>query len=119
MLNISPAIFLPGSQYQNVDAAPLVNALMTLFPGTTTPSLKTGGQGLWLNKDAFAMVGVKLQSPKATELTSQARDKKTGIPVRFVRMYSPTEKKMTNSWDTCIGFGQLYADSCAGRVLCG
>jgi len=119
VLNISPAIFLPGSQYQNVDAAPLVNALMTLFPGTTTPSLKTGGQGLWLNKDAFAMVGVKLQSPKATELTSQARDKKTGIPVRFVRMYSPTEKKMTNSWDTCIGFGQLYADSCAGRVLCG
>jgi len=119
VLNISPAIFPPGSQYQNVDAAPLVNALMTLFPGTTTPSLKTGGQGLWLNKDAFAMVGVKLQSPKATELTSQARDKKTGIPVRFVRMYSPTEKKMTNSWDTCIGFGQLYADSCAGRVLCG
>jgi len=119
VLNISPAIFLPGSQYQNVDATPLVNALMTLFPGTTSPNLKTSGQGLWLNKDAFAMVGVKLQSPKATELTSQARDKKTGIPVRFVRMYSPTEKKMTNSWDTCIGFGQLYADSCAGRILCG
>ena len=119
VLNISPAIFLPGSQYQNVDATPAQGALMTLFPGTTSPNQKTSGQGLWLNKDAYAMVGVKLQSPKATELTSQARDRKTGIPVRFVRMYSPTEKKMTNSWDTCIGFGQLYADSCAGRVLCG
>lgn len=118
-LNISPAIFLPGSQYQNVDSAPAQGAALTLFPGTVSPNNKTSGQGLWLNKDAFAMVGVKLQSPKATELTSQARDKKTGIPVRFVRMYSPTEKKMTNSWDTCIGFGQLYADSCAGRVLCG
>lgn len=118
-LNISPAIFLPGSQYQNVDSTPAQGAALTLFPGTTSPNNKTSGQGLWLNKDAFAMVGVKLQSPKATELTSQARDKKTGIPVRFVRMYSPTEKKMTNSWDTCIGFGQLYADSCAGRVLCG
>lgn len=118
-LNISPAIFLPGSQYQNVDSTPASGAALTLFPGTTSPNLKSGGQGLWLNKDAFALVGVKLQSPKATELTSQARDKKTGIPVRFVRMYDPVQKKMTNSWDTCIGFGQLYADSCAGRVLCG
>jgi hypothetical protein len=117
-LNISPAIFLPGSQYQNVDSTPAQGAALTLFPGTTAPNNKTSGQGLWLNKDAFAMVGVKLQSPKATELTSQARDKKTGIPVRFVRMYDPVQKKMTNSWDTCIGFGQLYADSCAGRVLC-
>lgn len=119
ILNFSPAVFLPGSQYQNVDSTPAAGAAITMFPGTAAPAGKTGGQGLWLNKDAFAMVGVKLQSPKATELTSQARDKKTGIPVRFVRMYSPTEKKMTNSWDTCIGFGQLYADSCAGRVLCG
>jgi len=119
LLNISPAIFLPGSQYQNVDATPAAGAALTLFPGTAAPNGKAGAQGLWLNKDAFAMVGLKLQSPKATELTSQARDKKTGIPIRFVRMYSPTEKKMTNSWDTLIGFGQYYADYCAGRVLCG
>jgi hypothetical protein len=119
LLNISPAIFLPGAQYQNVDSTPANGAALTLFPGTAAPSGKAGGQGLWLNKDAYALVGVKLQSPKATELTSQARDKKTGIPVRFVRMYDPVQKKMTNSWDTCIGFGQLYADSCAGRVLCG
>lgn len=118
-LSISPSIFLPGSQYQNVDSVPAQGAALTLFPGTANPNQKTGGQGLWLNKDAFALVGVKLQSPKATELTAQSRDKKTGIPVRFVRMYDPVQKKMTNSWDTCIGFGQLYADSCAGRVLCG
>ena len=117
LLNISPAIFLPGSQYQNVDSVPAAAAALTLFPGTTAPNQKTGAQGLWLNKDAYALVGVKLQSPKATELTSQARDKKTGIPIRFVRMYDPVQKKMTNSWDTVIGFGQLYADSCAGRVL--
>jgi hypothetical protein len=118
VINISPSIFPPGSQYQNVDATPLAGAALTLFPGTSTPNGKSGAQGLWLNKDAFALVGVKLQSPKATELTSQARDKKTGIPIRFVRMYDPVQKKMTNSWDTCIGFGQLFSDSCAGRVLC-
>jgi P22 coat protein - gene protein 5 len=118
VLNISPAIFGPGSQYQNVDALPAAGAALTLFPGTAAPNGKSGAQGLWINKDAFALVGVKLQSPKATELTAQARDKKTGIPIRFVRMYDPIQKKMTNSWDTCIGFGQLYADSCAGRILC-
>lgn len=117
-LSISPAIFGPGSQYQNVDSLPAANALMTLFPGTPNPNGKSGAQALWIHRDAFALVGVKLESPKATELTSQARDKKTGIPIRFVRMFDPIQSKMVNRWDTCIGFGQLYADACAGRVLC-
>jgi hypothetical protein len=117
-LYISPAIFGPGSQYQNVDALPAASALMTLFPGTASPSTLSGVQGLWIHRDAFALVGVKLESPKATELTAQSRDPKTGIPIRFVRMFDPIQSKMVNRWDTVIGFGQLYADSCAGRVLC-
>lgn len=117
-INISPAIFGPGSQYQNVDALPVTGAALTLFVGTASPNGKVGAQGLWMHRDAFAMVGVKLESPKATELTAQARDKKTGIPIRFVRMFDPVQSKMINRWDTVIGFGQLYADSCAGRVLC-
>ena len=117
-LQIAPAIFGPGSQYQNVDALPAGSALMTLFPGTASPNQKTSAQGLAIHKDAFALVGVKLESPKATELTSQARDKKTGIPIRFVRMFDPIQSKMVNRWDTVIGFGTLYADNCAVRLLC-
>jgi coat protein Gp5 len=117
-INISPAIFGPGSQYQNVDALPVDAALMTLFPGTASPNGKSGAQGLYIHRDQFALVGVKLESPKATELTSQARDKKTGIPIRFVRMFDPVQSKMINRWDTVIGFGQLYADNCGGRILC-
>lgn len=118
VLTISPAIFGPGSQYQNVDALPAASALMTLFPGTPSPNGKSGAQGLLLHRDAFALVGVKLESPKATELTAQSRDPKTGIPVRFVRMFDPIQSKMVNRWDTVIGFGQLYADNCSVRVLC-
>jgi hypothetical protein len=118
VLNISPAIFGPGSQYQNVDALPAASALMTLFPGTSSPSTKSGAQGLFLHRDAFALVGVKLESPKATELTAQSRDKKTGIPIRFVRMFDPVQSKMINRWDTVIGFGTLYAENCSGRILC-
>ena len=118
VVNISPAIFGPGSQYQNVDALPASGAALTLFPGTASPNGKTGAQGLAIHPDAFALVGVKLQSPKATELTSQARDKKTGIPIRFVRMWDPISAQMINRWDTCIGFGNLYGDNCSVRVLC-
>ena len=118
VLSISPAIFGPGSQYQNVDALPINTAALTLFPGTATPNGKSGAQGLFLHPEAFALVGVKLESPKATEITSQARDKKTGIPIRFVRMWDPIQKKMINTWDTVIGFGNLYPDNCGGRILC-
>jgi P22 coat protein - gene protein 5 len=118
VINFSPAIFLPGSQYQNVDAGPVGGAAITRFPGTAAPNGVSGAQGLWIHRDAFALVGVKLESPKATELTAQDRDKKTGIPIRFVRMFDPVQSKMVNRWDTVIGFGQLYADNCSGRVLC-
>lgn len=118
VLNISPAIFGPGSQYQNVDALPAAAALMTLFPGTAAPNGASGAQALAIHPDAFALVGVKLESPTATELTRQSRDPETGIAIRFVRMFDPIQSKMVNRWDTVIGFGQLYADNCSVRVLC-
>lgn len=118
-VNFQPAIIGPGSQYQNVSALPADNADLTLFPGTTTPSTgpKAGIQGLALAKDAFALVGVKLETPKAVELSSQTRDPKTGISVRFVRMFDPQQSKMINRFDVLLGFGNLYADQCAVRVL--
>lgn len=107
----------PGSQYQNVDALPVAGASLTLFPGTTSPNGKSGMQGLAINRDAFALVGVKLEIPKACEMSSQARDPKTGISVAFVRMFDPIERKMVNRFDVLLGFGNLYPDNCAVRVL--
>ena len=117
-LQIQPAIAGPGSQYQNVDALPADTAALTLFPGTASPNGKSGINGLFLHRDAFAMVGVKLESPKATEITSQKRDPDTGISVRFIRMFDPVQSKMINRFDVMIGFGNLYSDSCAVRLLC-
>ena len=118
-INFIPAIIGPGSQYQNVSALPGNGADLTLFPGTTTPSTgpKAGIQGLALAKDAFALVGVKLETPKAVEVSSQTRDPKTGISVRFVRMFDPIQSKMVNRFDVLLGFGNLYADQCAVRIL--
>ena len=116
-ISISPSIVGPGDQYQNVDALPAAGADMTLFPGTTTPNGLSGKIGLALHRDAFALVGVKLVTPQAVELASQTRDPASGLSVRFIRMYDPQQDRMVNRFDVLIGFGNLYQDSCAVRVL--
>ena len=118
VLSISPTIYGPGSQYQNVDALPAVNGAITLFPGTASPNGKSSAQGLVLHPDAFAMVGVKLEIPKAVEIASQTRDPETGIAIRFIRAFDPVQSRMINRWDVLYGFGGLYPDNCGVRVLC-
>lgn len=116
-LTVSPSIVGPGSQYQNVDALPADAAAITLFPGTSTPSGLSGVQSLAIHQNAFAMVGVAMEVPKAAELASQSRDPETGIAVRFVRMFDPRQSKMINRFDVLMGFGNLYPDNCAVRLL--
>jgi hypothetical protein len=119
-LYFKPALYGPGSQYQNVNAMPVgASAVITNFPGTTTPGTGPlhGINGLALHGDAFALVGVKLELPKAVELASQARDPETGLSVRFIRMFDAQTSKMVNRFDVLCGFGDLYPDNCSVRVL--
>lgn len=118
-LNVLPAFWGPGSQYQNIDTLPVAADVLTLFPGTSSPNGKSGINGLAIHSDAFAMVGVKLEAVKACELYSQTRDPDTGLSIRFVRMFDPQQSKMINRFDTLGGFGVLYGDNCAVRILCG
>lgn len=108
---ISPAIYGPGSQYQNVSALPANAAALTFWPGTTTPSGLTGTVSLGLSKFAFAISGGKLEVPKAVERAEQTEDPDSGMAVRFVRAWDQRESKMTNRFDMCIGFGNLYPDN--------
>lgn len=110
-VQISSSIYGPGSQYQNVDALPADGAAITLWPGTTSPSGKAGTVGLGLSKFAFAMSGGKLEVPKAVERAEQTVDPDTGMAVRFVRAWDQRESKMTNRFDMCLGFGNLYNDN--------
>ncbi len=117
-LSISPTIYGPGSPNQNVSALPAGSAALTLWPGTSSPNGKTGKVGLALSQNAFAMVGVKLEMPKAVELSSQKRDPDSGIYVRFVRAWDPIQSKMVNRFDVVLGFGREYSDSCAVAIAC-
>lgn len=118
---IYPAIVGPGSPYQNVDALPAAGADLTQYPGTTAPATgpKAGVNSILIARDAFALVGVKLQNPKASsaEIVSQSQDPDTGISVAFLRMFDPVSRKWINRFDSCWGFGRLWADHCSVRVM--
>jgi len=114
-LNIFPTIFGPGSQYQNVDALPGNNAALTFWPGTTSPSGKTGTVSLGLSKYAFAKAFGKFENPEAVEKAERAEDPETGASIAFVRAWDQFNRKMTNRFDMCYGFGNLLPEfgSCA------
>lgn len=115
-ISILPAIYGPGSPYQNVDALPADGAALTLWPGTTTPSGKVGTVGLALSRFAFALVGAKLYIPKAVEDSGQAQDPETGISVRKVKAWDPVRSMQINRMDSLLGFGNLYQDNGAVAV---
>jgi hypothetical protein len=116
-ITILPAIYGPGSQYQNVDALPANGAALTLWPGTTNPNGAVGTVGLAISNQAFAIVGMRFYLPKAVEARSQAEDKQTGIPVRFVKAWDPVRSMQIHRFDTVVGFGNLYQDNCAVGLL--
>jgi hypothetical protein len=116
-ITILPAIYGPGSQYQNVDALPAGGAALTLWPGTVSPNGASGTVGLALSTQAFAIVGMRFYLPKAVEARSQAEDKQTGIPVRFVKAWDAVHSLQIHRFDTVCGFGNLYQDNAAVALL--
>lgn len=117
-IQIMPAIYGPGSQYQNVDALPPNGNALTFWRGNAAPSGAVGTCGLALTKYAFALVGGKLYTPKAVEVATQHQDSETGIPVRFVKAWDPVRSVQIHRFDTLLGFGNLYQDNGA-VVVCG
>lgn len=115
-LNIFPAIFGPGSQYQNVDAVPANAGALTFWPGTTSPSGKTGTVSIGFTKYAFAKAFGKLENPEAVEKAERAEDPDTGANIAFVRAWDQFNRKMTNRFDMCYGFGNLRPEHSACAI---
>jgi hypothetical protein len=116
-VSFQPAMIFSG-HYQNIDSQPAVSAALTLFPGTASPSGKSGKQALAMGNKAFGLVGCRLELPTAVEMKSQTQDPDSGIALRFIRQWDNPNSRMTNRFDVMIGFGPLYADNCAVRLLC-
>lgn len=115
-ISISPAIFGPGSPYQNVDALPGNGAALTAWPGTSTPSGVSGTVGLALSKYAFLKAFGRFENPEAVEHAEEAVDPETGASLSLVIAYDQYNRKITNRFDICYGFGNAYPDSGATAV---
>jgi hypothetical protein len=115
-VSISPAIYYEGP-HQNVDSQPAASAALTLWPGTPSPNGKVGTIGLAMQRNAFALVGVELDKLDVT-ICKVSRDPDSGIPIRFSHGSDFNESKKGNRYDTCIGFGEFYNDSCAVAIAC-
>lgn len=113
-----PAIYGPGSHYQNVDALPGNAAALTLWPGTASPNGKSGKVGLAIYPGAFFITGVKLEQPEAVEICRVFQDPKTGIAIRFIRMWSNERSAMTNRLDCLWGRGVGLAEQLSVAIAC-
>lgn len=116
-LTILPAIYGPGSQYQNVNGLPADTAALTLWPGTTSPNGKVGTVGMGISRYAFAVAGARLYVPKAVESAGIAQDTDTGISIRKVKAWDAENSKQINRLDSLGGFGNLYQDNGAVAVV--
>lgn len=123
VINFTPAIYGPGSPYQNVTALPLSGATLTLFPGTANPNGLTGKNGLLMHGggtqevSGMFIVNVPLELPKNEQIARQARHPKTGMAVRLVKFWDPVQSRMGWRFDTLGGYGIGYNDSCVVRLL--
>lgn len=123
IINFTPALYGPGSPYQNVTALPANGGALTLFPGTASPNGKTGKNGLLMHGggsqevSGMFIVNVPLELPKNEQIARQARHPKTGMAVRLVKFWDPIESRMGWRFDTLGGYGIGYNDSCVVRLL--
>lgn len=110
-ISILPAIYGPGSPYQNVDALATNGAALTLWPGTSSPNGKVGTVALSMGKNAFAFVGARLFVPKSTESAGQAFDNQTQMGMRKVHAWDPVRSMNVHRMDSLGGFGNFYQDN--------
>lgn len=110
-LKIAPAI-TPSGQYQNVDAAAIDGALMTMDGAANTVS----PQAILMHRNAFAFVSVPLHNPEPGmgALVTERTDPETKISISMVRAFDPIARKEVNRFDVLYDFGKLYGEmACA------
>lgn len=101
---IYPAIIPPPNAYQNVDAAPINHALITVV-GTASTSYP---QNLAFVKDAFGLVTVPMELPDGVDF--KAREMYRNISLRIVRQYDINNDVTPCRTDVMYGVSGFYPE---------
>ncbi len=107
----------PG-QYQNVDALGAAGAAITVWPGTTSPSGKSGVQGLAFGDQAFAYVPIAFRDPsKDGAWGATVRDPKTGMSLTLSKQYQIGQFGTDARIDMGYGLAPLWAGTDSIRLI--
>ncbi len=109
---MSPVIFpaiTPTGQYQNVDSAPVANAIITMV-GTT--GLTNIQNGLLIHENAFAFVSVPMWNPPANGVISAEveTDSETGLSISYLQYLDGDARQAKHRFDSLYDFGNLYRE---------
>jgi hypothetical protein len=104
-LTIAPAIISAG-QFQNVSAAPVNNAAITVFGSANTYS----PQSMAFHRDAFTLATADLELPDGVHFAGRAADKQTGLSIRVVRQYTINNDAIPTRMDVLYGWASLYRE---------
>ena len=106
-LTIGDAIISAG-QFQNVNAAPGVSAVITVNGGTGNAAT-TSPQGLVFHKYAFALAFADLPLPQGVEMAVRAYDDEdVGMSIRCVTQYTINNDSEPTRADVLYGPASLY-----------
>jgi P22 coat protein - gene protein 5 len=114
-IQIFPAI-TPGGQFQNVSQSPLNGAAINIWPGVNSPNGKQTPQNLLFHEEAFTLACVELEVPDGIDIGWSARDKDTGVALRFIRQYQVTTDQRVSRFDVLYGWAPLYPEAMACRI---
>ena len=101
-LPISPAIYGPGSQFQNVSAYPVDGALVYLFGAATTYASVVAPQNLVFHKSAFAFASVDLELPDEVVKATRESDPESGISLTMTRQFDITNYRNITRIDLSV-----------------
>jgi hypothetical protein len=103
-LTIAEAVISAG-QFQNVSAAPAVDANIT-----PTATSQTGPQNLAFHRDAFTLVSADLPLPGGVDVAARASHKDVGMSIRVVRQYTINNDALPTRIDILYGCAPMYRE---------
>lgn len=108
-VSIFPAM-IPSGQFQNISVSPSNSDAVNVWQGTTSPSGKVSPQNMAWHESAFTMACVDLEVPGGVDLGYSARDKETGVSLRFIRQYVASTDQWISRFDVLYGWAGLYPE---------
>lgn len=98
-ISISPSIVGPGNPFQNVNALPADDALITVFGATGV----VYAQGIVFNKEAVALAIVPLEKPDGVNTASTKYDEQSGLGMRYIEWYDGDTDLWKSRFDVVYG----------------